>query len=304
MGSDFTDDLRLAHVLADDADSLTESRFRAQDLHVTTKPDLTPVTDADITVEEAIRRTLARARPRDAVLGEEGGVDRQQQPPMDRRPHRRHQELRPGRPRVGDADRASRSTARWSRESCQRPQLGRRWWASRSGGAWTGRSLIKATACRVSDVSRLDDASLSYSSLSRLGGARAPRGLPRPLPPVLAHPRVRRLLVLHARRRRRRRPGRRARARAVRHGRPRHHRARGRGHRSPRSTARRGPTAGTRWPATGDCTSRRWGSSARCRPRATRADRSLTSRPAEGRRLRPSNRPRAASIPCHRSRLA
>ena len=69
----FTDDLRLAHVLADDADSLSTNRFKALDLHVINKPDLTPVTDADKSVEEGIRRTLSRARPRDAVLGEEHG---------------------------------------------------------------------------------------------------------------------------------------------------------------------------------------------------------------------------------------
>ena len=73
MPTSYTDDLRLAHVLADDADSLTTSRFKAQDLHVMTKPDLTPVTDADKSVEEGIRRTLSRARPRDAVIGEEQG---------------------------------------------------------------------------------------------------------------------------------------------------------------------------------------------------------------------------------------
>jgi histidinol-phosphatase len=66
-----TDDLRLAHLLADDSDSITMSRFKALDLHVTAKPDLTPVSDADTAVEEAIRRTLGRARPRDAVHGEE-----------------------------------------------------------------------------------------------------------------------------------------------------------------------------------------------------------------------------------------
>src|SRR3954454_18641504 len=70
---DYTDDLRLAHVLADDADSLSEARFKAIDLHVMSKPDLTPVTDADQAVEEAIRRTLSRVRSRDAVLGEERG---------------------------------------------------------------------------------------------------------------------------------------------------------------------------------------------------------------------------------------
>ncbi len=49
--TDFTDDLRLAHVLADDADSLTVGRFKALDLHVMSKPDLSPVTDADEAVE-------------------------------------------------------------------------------------------------------------------------------------------------------------------------------------------------------------------------------------------------------------
>jgi len=71
--TDFTDDLRLAHVLADDADSITTTRFKALDLHVMSKPDLTPVTDADHGVEESIRRTLSRVRSRDAVLGEEQG---------------------------------------------------------------------------------------------------------------------------------------------------------------------------------------------------------------------------------------
>ena len=56
MAPDYTDDLRLAHVLADDADSTATARFKALDLHVMTKPDLTPVTDADQSVEEGIRR--------------------------------------------------------------------------------------------------------------------------------------------------------------------------------------------------------------------------------------------------------
>lgn len=56
------DDLRLAHVLADDADSLTMERFRALDLTIETKPDATPVTDVDRSVENAVRRTLSRAR--------------------------------------------------------------------------------------------------------------------------------------------------------------------------------------------------------------------------------------------------
>ena len=52
---------------------MTTARFKALDLHVMSKPDLTPVTDADEAVEECIRRTLSRVRSRDAVTGEEQG---------------------------------------------------------------------------------------------------------------------------------------------------------------------------------------------------------------------------------------
>ena len=69
--TELTDDVRLAHVMADDADSISMSRFKAQDLMIKTKPDSTPVTEADTAVEESIRRTLSRTRPRDAVHGEE-----------------------------------------------------------------------------------------------------------------------------------------------------------------------------------------------------------------------------------------
>ncbi len=46
------------------------------------------------------------------------------------------------------------------------PALGRRWWAARGTGAWTGKSLAAASRCRVSDVDKLAEASLSYSSLT------------------------------------------------------------------------------------------------------------------------------------------
>ena len=72
-GRDLTEDLRLAHMLADNVDSITMSRFKAQDLEVRTKPDLTPVTDADRAAEESIRSTLSRARARDGIVGEEFG---------------------------------------------------------------------------------------------------------------------------------------------------------------------------------------------------------------------------------------
>ena len=71
--ADYGDDLRFAHVLADNADDITSRRFRALDLRVEAKPDLTPVSDADRAAEESLRNVLRRSRPRDAVLGEEFG---------------------------------------------------------------------------------------------------------------------------------------------------------------------------------------------------------------------------------------
>jgi histidinol-phosphatase len=171
----YDDDLRFAHVLADAADDISSRRFRALDLRVESKPDLTPVTDADHAVEESLRNVLRRSRPRDAVLGEEFG-------------------------RVGSGPRCwvidpidatmnyVRGVPVWATliglmdgdqvvaGVVSAPALGKRWWAARDNGAWSGRSLTKATRCRVSSVTKLADASLSYSSLSdweeqgRLGG--------------------------------------------------------------------------------------------------------------------------------------
>lgn len=70
------DDLALAHALADLADAITLDRYQAQDLLITTKPDNTPVTDADRAVEIAIREALATHRQSDGLVGEEFGSDK------------------------------------------------------------------------------------------------------------------------------------------------------------------------------------------------------------------------------------
>ncbi|WP_374107404.1 inositol monophosphatase [Nocardioides sp. cx-169] len=164
MATDFTDDLRLAHVLADDADSLTTARFKSLDLHVMSKPDLTPVTDADQAVEDGIRRTLSRVRSRDAITGEETGSSGHSQ---------RRWIVDP----IDGTKNFVRGVPVWATlislvvdeevvlGVVSAPMLQRRWWASAGNGAWTGRSLLKATQCQVSDVRRLEDASMSYASL-------------------------------------------------------------------------------------------------------------------------------------------
>ena len=161
----FDDDLRLAHVLADSADDIAMKHFRALDLVVETKPDLTPVTEADRTVEETLRSVLSRARPRDAVIGEEYGKSGNSNrvwviDPIDGTKNYVRGVpvwatlialLEGDRPVVG---------------LISAPALHRRWWASKGGGTWSGRSLSKASRCQVSKVSELSDASFSYSSLT------------------------------------------------------------------------------------------------------------------------------------------
>ena len=70
------DDLALAHALADLADVITLDRYQSQDLVITTKPDNTPVTDADRAVETAIREALGTHRESDGLVGEEFGSDK------------------------------------------------------------------------------------------------------------------------------------------------------------------------------------------------------------------------------------
>ena len=73
---DLQDDLALAHALADLADAISLDRYQAQDLVIATKPDNTPVTDADRAVETAIREALATHRNTDGLVGEEFGSDK------------------------------------------------------------------------------------------------------------------------------------------------------------------------------------------------------------------------------------
>jgi len=171
----YTDDLRLAHLLADDADSLAMSRFRARDLTITTKADATAVTDADQAIETAIRKALATARPRDAVHGEESedtgwGPRRWIVDPIDGTAN-----FLRGVPvwatlialMVDEVVRVGVVSA---------PGLGRRWWAAEGDGAYTGKTLFNGQPLHVSGVDSVGEAFLSYASLG--GWMDTPRARP------------------------------------------------------------------------------------------------------------------------------
>ena len=160
------DDLTLALMLADRADTLTSARFGALDLRIDTKPDLTPVTDADRAVETDLREVLGRERPNDSIVGEEFGgtttfIGRQWIiDPIDGTKNFVRGVpvwaslialLEDGVPAVGVVS---------------SPALQRRWWAARGQGALVAVDGAPPRRLSVSSVAQLSSASLSFSSLS------------------------------------------------------------------------------------------------------------------------------------------
>ncbi|EFC79820.1 histidinol-phosphatase [Frankia sp. EUN1f] len=159
------DDLALALSLADAADRITLSRFQAVDLHVESKPDNTPVSDADTAVESMIRERLAVARPGDGVLGEEEGLVGENT--------RRRWILDP----VDGTKNFVRGVPVWGTllglevdgemvvGVASAPAMSRRWWAAQGMGAFTRNATGDTRALRVSSVARLSDAFLSFASI-------------------------------------------------------------------------------------------------------------------------------------------
>jgi histidinol-phosphatase len=149
-------DLEFALSLADTADAMTLPRFRAADLRVETKADLTPVTDADRAVERLLRERVATERAGEGVLGEEEGDDggpvRWIVDPIDGT-----RNFSRGIPVWATLIALERDGERVL-GVVSAPALGRRWWAARGQGAYANGERIQ-----VSHVSSLEAASISCS---------------------------------------------------------------------------------------------------------------------------------------------
>ncbi len=149
--------LDFAHELADLADSITMGRFRALDLRVETKPDLSPVSEADRGAEEAIRDRVRASGRGEGVLGEEYGDD--------------GSDVRWIVDPIDGTTSYVRGVPIWATLlALQRdgvvelglvsaPALGRRWWALRGAGAFAN-----GERCRVSSVSRIEDCAITTTS--------------------------------------------------------------------------------------------------------------------------------------------
>lgn len=163
--STYADDLALAIELAELADTITLDRFEATDLDVSEKPDMTPVSDADLATEQALREKISALRPSDAILGEEFGGD----------------VALSGRQWVIDPIDGTKNYVRgvpvWATLIAllvdgrpvvgviSAPALARRWWAAEDSGAWRSFNGGSPRKLNVSAVASLSDASLSFSSL-------------------------------------------------------------------------------------------------------------------------------------------
>ncbi len=160
----YREDLGLALELAGHADQVTMTRFEAADLSVKSKPDMTPVSDADLACEKLLRSELAKARPQDQILGEEFGGE----------------VVHAGRQWVIDPIDGTKNYVRgvpvWATlialledgvpvvSVVSAPALRRRWYAVKDHGAFR---IFNGEPRRlkVSGINRLEDASLAMSSL-------------------------------------------------------------------------------------------------------------------------------------------
>jgi len=161
-------DLELALELADLADQISLDRYLASDLVVESKPDLTPVSDADKAVENEIRLQLAKVAADDGIIGEEFESSSST--------NNREWILDP----IDGTKNFIRGVPVWATLIALRvngvitvgvvssPALGRRWYASAAAGAFVIETVggsKKVRRLAVSKVSKVSDASFAHSEI-------------------------------------------------------------------------------------------------------------------------------------------
>ena len=159
-------DLEFALGLANAADEISLARFRSLDLQVQTKPDRTPVTDADRAVEARLRELISEQHPQDAVIGEEFAnyatasrewiID-----PIDGTAN-----FLRGIP-IWATLIALRIDGELALSVVSAPALGRRWWAQTGGGSFTRDINGETRELKVSSVTSLADSYVSYNSIQQ-----------------------------------------------------------------------------------------------------------------------------------------
>lgn len=170
-------ELTFALTLADKADAISLSRYQALDLEITTKPDNTPVTDADKSVEAAITSAIQMQYPSDGIVGEEFGTSGAKD---------RYWVIDP----IDGTKNFLRGVPTWATlialveneevvvSVVSSPALYRRWYATAGGGAYVLEGVIAgvinspARKLSVSKVAAISDASIGYSDFQGWGARR------------------------------------------------------------------------------------------------------------------------------------
>ena len=173
--SNLNADLALAQTMADAADRIALERFMALDLNVETKPDRSPVTDADRAVELALGAILAEHRPADSIIGEEFGTSfGTTGNSTDSADHGKREWIID--PIDGTAN-FMRGVPVWASlialaidgkpvvSVVSAPALGRRWWAAPEVGAFTRDVSGEVRGIHVSKIAEIENASFSYNNL-------------------------------------------------------------------------------------------------------------------------------------------
>jgi histidinol-phosphatase len=177
-------ELEFALTLADIADEISLARYRALDLVITTKPDKSPVTDADKSVETAISSAIHGKYPNDGIVGEEFGTS------GSRGSRDRYWVIDP----IDGTKNFLRGVPTWATlialvenenvvaSVVSSPALYRRWYASVGGGAFVTEGASSAGSpgetksvprkLAVSKVSQISDASIAYSDFQGWGARR------------------------------------------------------------------------------------------------------------------------------------
>lgn len=184
-----TDDLVLAHALADIADPIAMRYFRQPDVRSRAKPDGSPVTEADLLIEAAIRDHLLRYRPDDTVTGEESGSHGDGRRRWFIDPIDGTTAFLAGRPDwrtlIAVEDAGTITTGLVSS-----PALGGRWWATRGGAAWTRPSGdVPGSGDRPSRITVTATAMLGQATVALWPpAANLPEPLRAPVARLMAHP--------------------------------------------------------------------------------------------------------------------
>mgnify|MGYP000228679302 CR=1 FL=1 len=166
--------LDFALALAEVANQMSLAKYKTSSLKIETKPDLTPVTEADTAIEQQLRVLIAQ-NENEPVLGEEFG----------------HADVDPDKPHwiidpIDGTKNFVRGVPVWATLIAyvenntpvvgvvSAPAMNRTWWAAKELGAFTKDPHNQTTKLEVSKVTELKDASFSYSD--RVGWDRYPKG--------------------------------------------------------------------------------------------------------------------------------